>query len=282
MYVEGSGDALTYVKVRPMAKTHPRTDSGARAAVFDSILARKLSVSVPLSKKEKAALAAVQSEPQTVAAGEDLLVDGKRSHVAFVFRAGWAVRYKLLPDGRRQILNFVLPGDIVGFREYLFEVTAHSVGALTDLEVSTMNPAALTKLFYEYPKLALALALSASREAAMLEEQVVRIGRRNAYERMAHLFLELLQRLAMVGQASQGTFELPVTQEVLSDALGLSIVHVNRTLRRFRRENLLELAKGRIVLKDRDALIRIADFESRYLHQKKLEDSPGDPLFPGK
>ncbi len=265
-----------------MAQNLPKSGSGAPEAALDSILARKLSISVPLSKIEKAALAAVQSEPQTVTAGEDLLVDGKRSHVAFVFRAGWAVRYKLLPDGRRQILNFVLPGDIVGFREYLFEVTAHSVGALTDLEVSTINPATLTKLFYEYPKLALALALSASREAAILEEQVVRIGRRNAYERMAHLFLELMQRLGMVGQANQGTFELPVTQEVLSDALGLSIVHVNRTLRKFRREKLLELANGRIVLKDRDALIRIADFESRYLHQKKLEDNPADPLFPGK
>ena len=191
----------------------------AAGAVLDSILARKLSVSVPLSKKEKAALAAVQSELQTVAAGEDLLVDGKRSRTAYVIKAGWAVRYKLLPDGRRQILNFVLPGDIVGFREYLVEVTPHSVGALTDLEVSTMNPAALTKLFHEYPKLALALALSASRDAAMLEEQIVRIGRRNAYERLAHLFLELMQRLAMVGHENRGTFELPVTQEVLSDAL---------------------------------------------------------------
>ena len=194
-----------------MPKNHHSSESGAREAVLDSILARKLSVSVPLSRKEKAALAAVQSELQTVAAGEDLLVDGKRSRTAYVVKAGWAVRYKLLPDGRRQILNFVLPGDIVGFREYLFEVTPHSVGALTDLDVSTMNPAALTKLFYEYPKLALALALSASREAAMLEEQIVRIGRRNAYERLAHLFLELMQRLAMVGQESQGTFELPVT-----------------------------------------------------------------------
>lgn len=246
----------------------------------DSILARKLSVAVPLSKKEKAALASIQAPPQTIAAGEDLLVDGRRSSVAHVVNAGWAVRYKLLPDGRRQVLNFVLPGDIVGFREYMAQVTPHSVGALNDLEVAAIDPAALTQLLLDYPRLALALALSAAREGAMLEEQVVRIGRRNAYERMAHLFLELLQRLRMVGQAGPPAFELPVSQEVLSDALGLSLVHVNRTLRRFRRDKLIELERGRIVLRDYEALVRIADFEGHYLHQKVLSDTLQEPLLP--
>lgn len=262
-----------------MAKGKHTSAGTARKTAAESVLARKLSVPVPLSKREKTALAALQSNPQFVAAGEDLLVEGHPSRIAYVLKTGWAVRYKLLPDGRRQVLNFVLPGDIVGFHEHLFQVTPHSVGALTDLEVSTMSPTALVKLFRELPRLAFAIAWSAAREGAMLEEQVVRIGRRNAYERMAHLFLELLQRLSIVGQASEQAFEMPVTQVVLADTLGLSIVHVNRTLRRFRREGLIGMAHGRILLKDRAALADIADFEGRYLHQKRLVETTQDQLL---
>jgi len=263
----------------PMAKKRQGAAGTPRRPAAENILARKLGVSVPLSKREKAALAALQSGAQSVAAGEDLLVEGHRAPTAYVLKAGWAVRYKLLPDGRRQVLNFVLPGDVVGFHEYLFQVTPHSVGALTDLEVSTLSPPALIELFRKLPRLAFAIAWSAAREGAMMEEQVVRIGRRNAYERMAHLFLELLQRLSIVGEASERAFAMPVTQVVLADALGLSIVHVNRTLRRFRRAGLIEMAGGRIVLKDRAALARIADFEGRYLHQRRLVDTRREPLL---
>lgn len=272
LWGSGSNGPLTYVRVPLMADSTPDNAT-------DNILVRKLGVSVPLGGGEKAALVALLSPSRTVPAGEDLLLEGQRPEAVFLVEDGWAIRYKLLPDGRRQVLNFVLPGDIVGLRENLFHVTPHSVGPLTDLVVSGIDPAGLIELFRDFPKLAIAVAWSAAREGAMMEEQVVRIGRRSAYESMAHLFLELLKRLQMVGQASAKAFELPVTQEVLADTLGLSVVHVNRTLRRFRKEGLLELEEGRIRLLDLEALARIADFESRYLNQQRLPQTKREQLL---
>ncbi|HEY9548839.1 MAG TPA: Crp/Fnr family transcriptional regulator, partial [Kiloniellaceae bacterium] len=168
------------------------------------------------------------------------------------------------------ILNFVLPGDFIGLFSALFAVADHSVAALTDLEVHPTDPAALVTLFGNCPRLGAAFAWAAGRDEAILAEQVVRIGRRSAYERTGHIIVELLHRLRLVGEAERDSFELPLTQEILADTLGLSIVHVNRTLRRLRENGLLRISGDRVIISDLDRLTKITEFSPHYLDAAPL------------
>jgi CRP-like cAMP-binding protein len=228
-------------------------------------LGRKLSSVIQLTNSEINCIEAMQKREKQVAAGRDLVCDGEPYDQTYVIKEGWAIRFKTLSDGRRQILNFVLPGDFIGLFSALFEVSDHSVAALTDVVVHPLDPGATVEMFADCPRLAAAVAWSAGRDEAILSEQVVRVGRRSAYERTGHLIVELLHRLRLVGEADQRSFELPLTQEILADTLGLSIVHVNRTLRRLRENGLLCIKGERVVIGDLEELISVAEFSPQYL-----------------
>lgn len=226
----------------------------------------KLLVFLPLSEAEKALLADLQRTRIDLRPGDELIVEGEPISRVFIVTEGWAIRHRDLSDGRRQIVNFVLPGDFVGVQSLLFAQSDHSVSALTKVKAAHFEPDRIIELFARFPRLAAALSWCTTREESIIAERVASIGRRSAYERMAHLFLELLYRLRTVRAAAGKTFEMPVTQEVLADVLGLSIVHVNRTLRRLRQERLIEMDGGRIVIPDVAALEKTADFEKHFLH----------------
>jgi CRP-like cAMP-binding protein len=228
-------------------------------------LGRKLSSVIALSNSEIDCIEAMLKRERQVAAGRELVCDGEPYDQTYVIKEGWAIRFKTLSDGRRQILNFVLPGDFVGLFAPLFDVSDHSVAALTDLVVHPLDPGSTVEMFADCPRLAAAIAWSAGRDEAILSEQVVRVGRRSAYERTGHLFVELLHRLRLVGEAKQRSFELPLTQEILADTLGLSIVHVNRTLRRLRENGLLCIKGERVVIGDLEQLTSVAEFSPQYL-----------------
>lgn len=230
-----------------------------------SRLVRKLRTSVRLSAREIAAIQGVQGRPQSFAADSDLITAGRRSRSIRVIEDGWAYRYTLLPDGRRQIINFVLPGDITGLNESFFGERDYSVTTLTPARIVPIAPHRMMRLFSEYPRLAAALAWSVARYESMLVEQIVRLGRRNAFERIAHFLLELHKRLQAVGLAGEDSYRTPLTQEILADTLGLSVVHVNRTLGRLKRQGLVSMSEGRVVLRDSTALATIADFDAGYL-----------------
>jgi len=233
-------------------------------------LGRKLSAVIKLSNAEIDCLEAMQRKLRLVPEGAEVVRDGDPYDSSFIVKEGWAIRYKALSDGRRQILNFVLPGDFIGMFSPLFEVADHSVAALTELELHPVDPTFLVETFANCPRLGAAIAWSAGRDEAILSEQVVRVGRRSAYERTGHIIVELLHRLRLVGEAEQRSFELPLTQEILADTLGLSIVHVNRTLRRLRENGLLRITGDRVVIGDLDALISVAEFSPHYLAAEPL------------
>jgi CRP-like cAMP-binding protein len=233
-------------------------------------LGRKLSSVIQLSNSEIDCIEAMQKKERQVAAGRDLVRDGEPYDQTYVLKEGWAIRFKTLSDGRRQILNFVLPGDIVGLFSPLFEVSDHSVAALTDIVVHPLDPGTTVEMFADCPRLAAAIAWSAGRDEAILSEQIVRVGRRSAYERTGHLIVELLHRLRLVGEAEQESFELPLTQEILADTLGLSIVHVNRTLRRLRENGLLCIKGERVVIGDLEQLTSVTEFSPQYLTANPL------------
>jgi CRP-like cAMP-binding protein len=228
---------------------------------------KKLDAAFTLSDEEKDYLRDLQGAPRRVPAGRQIVVEGQIYQQIHCLNDGWAFRSKHLPDGRRQIFGYLVPGDLIGLRASLMEFADDSVEALTDCDISSFSLDRLYDACRRHPRLVMALMWSAAREQSLLSEQVMRIGRRDAVERVAHFFLELLRRLQLVDEAGRRSFELPLTQELIADTLGLSIVHVNRTLRTLRQRGLVEIEGGRLVIHDVDTLSEIASFDPLYLDQ---------------
>jgi CRP-like cAMP-binding protein len=180
---------------------------------------------------------------------------------------GWAYRYKLLPDGRRQILNFLLPGDIIGFYAVMRNQSDYGVDALTPVELAAFPAAELINIVAGTPRLILALSWIAAQSERLLDEQITRIGRRNAAVRMAHLFVELFLRLRNAGILQERARILPLSQSVLADALGMSHVHANRSFKLLARDGAVSIRNAQIHLDNIEALASRADFDTNYLKQ---------------
>jgi len=174
--------------------------------------------------------------------------------------AGWACQYRLMPDGHRQIISLRLPGDIVGPLVQLRLPTSSAVAALTELETVNVQPLtdAVANADPAHPGLAHAVRVKAHLDHALLCDQVVRLGRQTACGRFAHLMLELRERLSRVGLAEHDCFAMPLTQDVLADVLGFSVVHVNRTVQQLRRDNLLDVRNGVVALTQLERLQDLA------------------------
>lgn len=180
----------------------------------------------------------------------ELQVEGHAIREPLLVLKGWAARIRILSDGRRQITNFTLPGDLVGLYGHDRPVASSTIVALTPVMVCAAPDAA------DLPALAQAYAVSAAHDEAYLLAQIARLGRLNAHERIADLLLELLDRLTLAGLADAGRFGLPLTQETLADALGLTAVHVNRMLQQARRAGELSWQAKEMVIHDPVALAR--------------------------
>ena len=228
-----------------------------------SHLATKLRTFMELSDREAGCLAELQSSPQRLKAGKELVNEGQTGHLAYILQAGWACSFKLLPDGGRQIIAFPLPGDCVGLRSVLLRTSDHSFSALTDVVVSSVEASRMMEIFNEFPRLGAAILWAASRDEAMVVEHLVSIGRRSAIERTAHFFLELSERLRLVGLATEQEFDCPLNQYVLADALGLSAIHVNRVLRQLRERKLMTLKDRKVTIHNMNRLTFLAGFQEQ-------------------
>jgi CRP-like cAMP-binding protein len=235
---------------------------------LDSMLAVKLNTFIPLSRDEVASLANLQLPSRKVKRGKQLVHEGQTGHKVFVLQSGWACSYKDLADGGRQIISFPIAGDCVGLRSALLKTADHSFEALTDAVVSEVDGARMLQSFQEFPRLGAALFWAASRDEAMVVEHLVSIGRRNALERTAHFFMELAERLNLIGLALNAEFECPLNQYVLADALGLSAIHVNRVLRQLRERNLLTVQRGLVKIHDIEGLRDLSGYRGGYLAQR--------------
>jgi CRP-like cAMP-binding protein len=235
-------------------------------------LTQKLSQNVPLSGSELPLLRELQAGNRLFRRGQEIIVEGRRYRALFIVMEGVAVRYRVLRDGRRHVLNVVLPGDIAGVPGCFFENALYSVRTLTDLRASPVPLARIMSLFHTHPQLAAKLFWSFSCEAAVYAERLIAVGRRTALERVAHFLLELLTRLQAVGLADERSFRLPLTQELIADALGLSIPYVNQVLRQLRDDGLACVKDKLVVMKDVEALSALADFERHYLKPLSIVD----------
>ena len=225
------------------------------------LLARKLNSFVALSEPELQCLCELQSTQVRVKLGKALVHEGQTGHKAYILQDGWACSFKSLQDGGRQIIGFPIPGDCIGLRSVLLRTSDHSFAALTDAVVSGVEAARMMQIFSEFPRLAAAILWAASRDEAMVVEHLVSIGRRSALERTAYFFLELAERLRLVGLATETEYVCPLNQYVLADALGLSAIHVNRVLRQLRERDLMTLKAGKVEFQNVIALERLSGFE---------------------
>jgi CRP-like cAMP-binding protein len=175
----------------------------------------------------------------------------------------------LLPDGGRQVINFSLPGDFMGLRRILLRTSDHSFATFSDCIVSPVSVKRAISVFNEYPRLGAAILWAVSRDEAMVVEHLVGVGRRSAIERIAHFFLELGDRLRLVGMASGTKFGCAINQHLLADTLGLTAIHVNRVLRQLREKGFITVKEHRVVIEDAKGLMKPAGYDAGYLDQPR-------------
>ena len=229
-------------------------------------LLRKLANFTALSDEESQAVINSCKDVRQVAGREDVISQGDRTGGVKLLLEGFACRYKTLEDGRRQIVAYFVPGDLCDLRVFILKRMDHSIGAISPSRVATIAPENVLRLMHNYPTLTTALWWSTLVEEAIAREWIVNVGQRSALERMAHLFCELLYRFRAVGLNQGLSCTLPLTQIELAETLGLSAVHVNRTLQELRRQKLIALDAGRLTIQNLPALEEVSFFNPDYLH----------------
>jgi CRP-like cAMP-binding protein len=236
------------------------------------LLVRKLESIGSLTAEQRLALHRLESTAVSVDAHEDIVREGDRPHVVTLLLQGFLCRYKILADGKRQIMSFHIPGDVPDLPALFLPMVDHSLSSLVPSQLAVIPRAAMLNLFAEQPPLAHLFWRDTLIDAAVFREWMVGIGRRSAFKRIAHLFCEMILRMQAVGLSSNYSIELPLTQTDIADALGLSTVHVNRTLQEIRRVGLIEFRRGKLVAIDWSGLREAGEFEPAYLHKQISED----------
>ncbi len=226
-------------------------------------LIRKLDQLGPLSDAERQALAKVQLDVRHVGIEQDLMRAGDRPSDCKLIVEGFVCRYKAIDDGRRQIVSFHIPGDIIDLNSLLLGRMDHNVATLTPVEVASIPHALLLEWIGRHPQLGRLLWRDTLIDASIFREWVLNVGRRSATERIAHLLCEMVTRLRAVGLDG----DLPITQAKLADATGLSAVHVNRTVREMQCDGLIESNGTMVAMLDWEKLKLTAGFDPDYLHQ---------------
>lgn len=224
-----------------------------------------LSAHALLGADDVKALGRVLNQRLTVKKGKDIIVQGFEYKGLDIIESGFAIRYTLLHKGGRQIVNTLLPGDIVGFPASFFEPSIFSVMAATEMSLHRISFDAFVDLCKERPNIAIALIWFAARESAVYAHHLVNTGRRSPLERVAHFVLEMHVRLKAIGSASESAFEMPLSQEGIADAVGLSAPHVNRMLSELKRDGLIAIEGHEVRILDRAALQIVAEFDPSYL-----------------
>ncbi|MBZ9654405.1 Crp/Fnr family transcriptional regulator [Phyllobacterium lublinensis] len=239
----------------------PKTASAARQYPCEKCPLQRFPHFQVHDKEEISFLSEFKTGELVADAGTTVLVEGANSAHLFTVLSGWGFRYKTLDDGRRQILNYVLPGDLIGLQGSVMKEMQHSIEALSPMILCVFQRDKLPNLFRSFPNLAYDITWLASREEQMLDEILLSIGRRTALERAAYLFAFIFQRAKSVDMVKNGKLTVPVTQQHVADTLGLSVVHTNKTLRKLASRGALRwLDRGCDVL-DEQMLMEISGWQ---------------------
>jgi len=216
---------------------------------------------VALSAGDLKSLDAIIDGEITIRRRRDLVVDGYEYRKLGFVKEGYAMRYKLLRNGKRQILNVILPGDVVGLPGSFHDRALYSVTAISDLRMHVCVLDAYVRLCYQRPQFGLALSWIAVQEATTYAEHIIDVGRRTPIERLSHFLLELYARLRAVGYTEENRFTLPFSQEVMADVLGLSVPHLNRMMQQLRAEKLIADSERQVEFIDIEAMQTLAHYQ---------------------
>lgn len=233
-------------------------------------LAHKLNIHHSLSREDRAAILALPYKLHWLDAQSYTLREGDRPDWCAFLVSGYAIRHKLTGDGERQIMSMHIPGDALDFQNMFLESSDHNVQLLTRAEVAEVPRLLLEDLVMAHPAVGRAVMIHTLVEASILREWVVNVGRRDARGRIAHLLCEFAYRTATQELAPSVSYELPMTQEQLADATGLTAVHVNRVLKALEAEGLIDRNRRMVSFPDWHRLSDVADFNPRYLHAPEL------------
>lgn len=236
-------------------------------------LARKLVNYIAITPEDVRVLDRLERSQESIEAHQDIIAEGAMPRSVFLVKEGLACRYRILPDGRRQIMTFLLPGDLNDLHVFLLREMDHSVAAITPVRIATIALESVMELTIRRPRITAGLWWASLQEEALLRERIVALGRRNAAGRVAYLLCELLLRHQAVGLAEGQSFELPLTQVELADTLGMTAVHINRILQDFRKRGFIVLKNRTVVLTDLAALQKVGEFTRTYLHLRGAPDN---------
>ena len=232
----------------------------------------------PLSDDEVKVLSDASRHGRKYLAGHDLIREGDEPGPVFVVLGGWAIRYKILPGGSRQIISFLMPGDFCDMHVAVLAEMDHSIATLTKATVATISRQEIEALVEVQPNLVKAFWWTQLVDEGVLRAMIVSMGRRTGLERVAHLLCELSFRMRNIGLASDEHCEMPFSQIVLADAVGLTPVHVNRVVGTLRRAGALKVTAGTLIVANLARLAEIAGFDDNYLHRRLRQDAIAVPL----
>ena len=233
------------------------------------VLIRKLRSISPLTEDEKQRILDLPLSIREVGPDEDIVREGDRPFECCMLIEGFTCRYKLTEEGKRQIFSFHTPGDIPDLQSLHLKVMDHSLKTLTPCKVAFITHDSIRELTRRCPRIGDVLWRDTLIDAAIFREWMIGIGRRSAYTRIAHLLCEVFARLKAVGLANGDECEFPITQNEIGDALGLSTVHVNRSLQELRADGLIELRRNTLTILDWEALKKAGEFDPTYLHMDR-------------
>jgi len=223
---------------------------------------RTLPLFMPHAAEELALIETLKNDQVVFAADSTVIHEGQSDAPLYTLLSGWAFRFKTLSDGRRQILNFLLPGDFIGVQQKMSDATAHGVQAITEIILCQFRRDALWALHRSAPTLGFSVTWLTAHEESIVDDNLLSVGRRSAEERIATLLILLFKRAAaLLPDVDVGTkgVQFPLTQQHIADGLGLSLVHTNKTLRKLERRGLHRIENGQLRLLDVKALARLAD-----------------------
>lgn len=233
---------------------------------YSHLYVAKLERRDALSNAGREALLALPIRRQIFAAHRDIVREGDRPDHCCYVETGIVSRYKILRNGGRQIVSFHIPGDVIDLPSALVMVADHSIRTHAQTSILSISHGDVLRIVAEHPDVGRAFWFDTLVDAAIFREWTVNVGRRNTRERTAHLLLEFAYRYKAIGALDKDEFELPVTQLDLSDALGMTAVHLNRTLQWLRKEGYIRMHSGTMSIENWPEMIRLAGFTPDYLH----------------
>ena len=230
-------------------------------------LVRRLRTSSGISDDDVKEIESLPIAVRQYPAETPVVRDGERATDCCLIADGFCARSKTIPSGKRQILSIHIPGEIPDLMSLFLHVMDHDLSTLTPCTLGFIKHETLRDLHHRSPSVAEMFWRDTLINSAMFREWIVNVGQRPAPARLAHVMIELRERLRVIERLDGNSFEMPLTQEQIGEALGITAVHANRVIKQLRQEGIVELHRGRVTVLDERKFLELADFDGRYLHQ---------------